>query len=243
MAVLLLHLQHPSSSSSSFQFKFPSMITTLAPDLIIKDRRRRVVKVVFSRVKDAEPWILNDVRNSSAATSVKPSDEEDQKQTSSSYYVNTGNAIRTLRQDFPDLFYRDLTFNIYRDDIVFQDPLNSFYGIESYKTIFWALRFSGRIFFKTLWVDIISVWQPVESTIMIRWAVHGISWVPWERRGRFDATSEYKLDKSGKIYQHRVHNIALNAPPKFQVLSVNELIQSLGCPKATYFETDTRQMK
>lgn len=127
----------------------------------------------------------------------------------------------------------------YRDDIVFKDPLNTFSGIENYKSIFSALRFNGRIFFKALWVDIISVWQPIESTIMIRWAVHGIPRVPWESRGRFDATSEYKLDKNGKIYEHRVHNIALNAPPRFQVLSVNELIQTLSCPstpKPTYFE-------
>ncbi|XP_076903489.1 uncharacterized protein LOC143558553 [Bidens hawaiensis] len=180
MAVLLLHLQHPSSSSSSSSFQF---------------------------------------------------------NTSSNYYVNTGNAIRTLRHDFPDLFYKDLTFDIYTDDIVFKDPLNTFYGIQNYKTIFSALRLSGRIFFKALWVEVINVWQPVETIIMIRWAVHGISRLPWERRGRFDATSEYKLDKSGKIYQHLVHNIALNSPPKFQVLSVDDLIQSLGCPKATYFET------
>ncbi|GJV88792.1 delta(8)-fatty-acid desaturase-like protein [Tanacetum coccineum] len=129
-----------------------------------------------------------------------------------------------------------------RDDIVFKDPLNTFFGIENYKSIYGALRFNGRIFFKALWVDIISVWQPVESTIMIRWTVHGIPRVPWESRGRFDGTSEYKLDKNGKIYEHRVHNIALNAPPRFHVLSVSDLIQSLGCPstpKPTYFETSS----
>lgn len=125
-----------------------------------------------------------------------------------------------------------------RDDIVFKDPLNTFIGIENYKSIFWALRFHGRIFFKALWVDIISVWQPVESTIMVRWTVHGIPRVPWESRGRFDGTSEYKLDKEGKIYEHRVDNIALNSPPKFKVLGVEELIRSIGCPstpRPTYF--------
>ncbi|XP_058096101.1 uncharacterized protein LOC131241320 [Magnolia sinica] len=157
------------------------------------------------------------------------------------YYMNTGYAIRTLREEFPELFYRELSFDIYRDDIVFKDPLNTFAGIENYKLIFWALRFHGRIFFKALWVDIISVWQPVEKVIMIRWTVHGIPRVPWESLGRFDGTSEYKLDKDGKIYEHRVDNVALNSPPsKFRVLSVEGLIQALGCPstpKPTYFET------
>ncbi|KAI4355120.1 hypothetical protein L6164_003924 [Bauhinia variegata] len=169
----------------------------------------------------------------------RPSKEEEEKQ---NYYVNMGYAIRTLREEFPELFYRDLNFDIYRDDIVFKDPLNTFIGIENYKSIVWALRFHGRIFFKALWVDIISVWQPAENVIMVRWTVYGIPRVPWESRGRFDGTSEYKLDKKGKIFEHRVDNIALNSPPKFKVLGVEELLQSIGCPstpKPTYFETSS----
>ncbi|KAJ1396211.1 hypothetical protein SESBI_32711 [Sesbania bispinosa] len=138
-------------------------------------------------------------------------EEEEEKQ---NYYVNMGYAIRTLREEFPDLFYRELSFDIYRDDIVFKDPLNTF-------------------------IDLSSVWQPVENVIMVRWTVHGIPRVPWESRGRFDGTSEYKLDREGKIYEHRVDNIALNSPPRFKVLGVEELIQSIGCPstaRPTYFE-------
>ncbi|CAI9764175.1 unnamed protein product [Fraxinus pennsylvanica] len=107
-------------------------------------------------------------------TAKKVMDEEETKR---NYYVNTGYAIRTLREEFPELFYRELSFDIYRDDIVFKDPLNNIV--------------------------------------------------------------EYKLDKNGKIYEHRVHNIALNGPQKFQVPSVEHLIQSIGCPstpKPTYFE-------
>ncbi|XVF73102.1 hypothetical protein PTKIN_Ptkin12aG0174300 [Pterospermum kingtungense] len=163
-------------------------------------------------------------------------EEEEEKQ---NYYVNVGYAIRTLREEFPDLFYRELSFDIYRDDVVFKDPLNTFVGIDNYKSIFWALRFHGRIFFRALWLDIVGVWQPVENVIMVRWTVHGIPRVPWESRGRFDGTSEYKLDKNGKIYEHRVHNIALNSPPKSPVLAVENIIRSVGCPstpKPTYFE-------
>lgn len=130
----------------------------------------------------------------------------------------------------------------YRDDIVFKDPLNTFAGIENYKSILWALRFHGKIFFKALWVDIVSVWQPSENMIMVRWTVHGIPRVLWEGRGRFDGTSEYKLDKDGKIYEHKVHNIAMNGPQKFKVLAVEQFIQSIGgssTPKPTYFEMST----
>lgn len=134
---------------------------------------------------------------------------------------------------------------MFRDDIVFKDPLNKFEGIDNYKRIFWALRFTGRIFFKALWVDIVSIWQPAENLIMIRWIAHGIPRVPWEAHGRFDGASEYKLDKNGKIYEHKVHNVAMNPPTKFKVLPVHELIRSLGCPstpKPTYFETSSQSL-
>lgn len=41
----------------------------------------------------------------------KPSKEEEEKR---DYYVNMGYAIRTLREEFPGLFYRELSFDIYR---------------------------------------------------------------------------------------------------------------------------------
>ena len=41
----------------------------------------------------------------------RPSKEEEEKQ---NYYVNMGYAIRTLREEFPELFYRELSFDIYR---------------------------------------------------------------------------------------------------------------------------------
>ncbi|CAD6272552.1 unnamed protein product [Miscanthus lutarioriparius] len=68
------------------------------------------------------------------------------------------------------------------------------------------------------WIDIVSIWQPVENVIMVRWIVNGIPRVPWEGNGRFDGTSEYKLDKNGKIYEHKVDNIARNSPTKFKIL-------------------------
>ncbi|XP_027336509.1 uncharacterized protein LOC113850250 [Abrus precatorius] len=164
---------------------------------------------------------------------------EEEKEEKQNYYVNVGYAIRALREEFPNLFYRELSFDIYRDDIVFKDPMNTFIGIDNYKSIFWALRFHGRMFFKALWGDLSSVWQPVENIIMVRWTVHGIPRILWESRSRFDGTSEYKLDKQGKIFEHRVDNIALNSSPRFKVLGVEELIQSIGCPstpRPTYFE-------
>lgn len=119
-----------------------------------------------------------------------------------------------------------LIFGFVRNDIVFKDPVNTSSGIENYKLIFWALRLNTRIFYKTVWVDILRVWQPAEDVIMIRWTVHGIPRMAWEetRHGRLEGTSEYKLDKDGKIYEHRVDNVAVNSPPKFRSLHLSQLI-------------------
>lgn len=62
---------------------------------------------------------------------------------------------------------------------------------------------------------------------MVRWTVHGIPRTPWESRSRFDGTSEYKLDRDGKIYEHKVDNIALNGPQNFQFLAVEQLLHSI----------------
>ncbi|XP_031091870.1 uncharacterized protein LOC115996659 [Ipomoea triloba] len=252
MAVLL-----PSSRISSFSVcrrpvgVFSDTKSRAVQQIAIpaaSNRKENVRIRVLSSVKDLEEAtaILEDnvgLYDQFSAPKANVSKEEEEKR---DYYLNTGYAIRTLREEFPTLFYQELSFDIYRDDIVFKDPLNTFVGIENYKSIFWALRFHGRIFFRALWIDIVSVWQPVENLIMVRWTVHGIPRVPWESRGRFDGTSEYKLDKNGKIYEHRVHNIALNAPPKFRVQALQEMIQYIGCPstpKPTFFEISSSSFK
>lgn len=46
-----------------------------------------------------------------------------------------------------------------------------------------------------------------------RWTVHGIPRVPWEAEGTFDGISTYRLDASGKVYEHVVDNVLLRDPP------------------------------
>ncbi|KAH1083921.1 hypothetical protein J1N35_023682 [Gossypium stocksii] len=55
----------------------------------------------------------------------KPSKEEEKKQ---DYYVNMGYAIRTLIEELPDIFYRELSFGIYRSRFNF--PAFEFFEME-----------------------------------------------------------------------------------------------------------------
>ena len=47
----------------------------------------------------------------------------------------------------------------------------------------------------------------------LRWTVRGVPRVPWETEGIFDGVSEYKLDRFGKIYEHKVTNVQMRDPP------------------------------
>jgi hypothetical protein len=168
------------------------------------------------------PAQLTERKNESPPSS-KLSDPKN-KQKKDDFYANVGDAIRTLREETPTLFQKDLTYDLYRDDIVFKDPRNAFHGKKNYKTLFWSLRFHGRLFFRVLYVDVHRIWQPEESIIRMRWTVHGVPRVPWEAEGVFDGVSQWKLDRDGKIYEHSVDNVILRDPP----LSRNPLMAGLN---------------
>lgn len=160
--------------------------------------------------------------------SLATQDKQNQHQ-KDEFYLNLGLAVRTLREDMPLIFIKDLNYDIYRDDVTFLDPLNTFTGIEKYKLIFWALRFHGRILFREIGLDVYRIWQPSENVILIRWNLRGVPRVPWEAKGEFQGTSRYKLDRNGKIYEHKVDNLAFNFPQKMvKPVSVLDLVTA--CP-------------
>ncbi|XP_010531998.1 PREDICTED: uncharacterized protein LOC104808135 [Tarenaya hassleriana] len=171
-----------------------------------------------------------------AQVSTKPSAQDKYHHSRDEFYVNLGVAVRTLREDLPLIFTKDLNYDIYRDDITFADPLNTFTGIENYKLIFWALRFHGRVLFREISLEILRVWQPSENMILIRWNLRGIPRVPWEAKGEFQGTSRYKLDRNGKIYEHRVDNLVLNFPQQLKpAVSVLDLVvTSPASPNPTF---------
>lgn len=129
------------------------------------------------------------------------------------YYANMGDALRTLREDIPQLFRKELNYCIYRDDIVFKDSRLEFQGIKNYKIIFWSLKFHGQLFFRHMNVEILRIWQPEDYVIKMRWQVNGYPRVWWEAEGRIDGISTYKLDRRGKIYEHSIDNVQLRDPP------------------------------
>lgn len=206
---------------------------------------------VVSVAMDDEPTphSLSTVGTTYAVQTPTPPPVENTREKGPDFYLNAGDAIRTLRRELPALFQQDLTYDIYREDIVFRDPRNTFAGLERYKSIFKTVRVFGRIFFRPqkIEVEILRIWQPSEHKIVIRWQIHG---EPWQMPGfykesRLDGTSEFKLDSNGKIYEHKVDTKTM-APGNYMnvlssMLNLSVARQQNATPSffTTYDEFDT----
>ncbi|MDZ8222729.1 DUF2358 domain-containing protein [Nostoc sp. ChiVER01] len=110
--------------------------------------------------------------------------------------------IETLKQDLPTLFEKDISYDIYTDDIYFKDPVNTFKYKFNYRIIFWTLRFHARLFFTQIYFDVHEVYQSAEDTILAKWTVRGVLRVPWKAGLLFNGYSTYKLNQDNLIYEH-----------------------------------------
>ena len=120
----------------------------------------------------------------------------------SQYQSQVEEVIETLQKDLPTLFVKDISYEIYTNDIYFQDPVNRFKGKFNYRIIFWTLRFHGRLFFTEIFFDLHDVKQTAEDIITANWTVRGTLRLPWKARVLFNGDSTYKLTKEGLIYNH-----------------------------------------
>ncbi|MEM7556211.1 MAG: DUF2358 domain-containing protein [Cyanobacteria bacterium P01_A01_bin.84] len=112
------------------------------------------------------------------------------------------NIINTLKQDLPNLFEKDISYDIYSQDIYFRDPVNTFQGKFNYRIIFWTLRFHGKLFFTNINFDLHDVYHSAENTIIAKWTVIGTLRVPWNAQIFFNGDSTYKLNSTYLIYEH-----------------------------------------
>lgn len=122
---------------------------------------------------------------------------------STHYQQQVQTNIDTLKADLPTLFEKDISYNIYTQDIFFQDPVNTFRGKFNYRIIYWTLRFHGRLFFTDLHFDLHDVHQTDDDVIKAYWTVRGTLRLPWQAKIFFHGDSTYKLNPDGLIYEHR----------------------------------------
>ncbi|KAF9677045.1 hypothetical protein SADUNF_Sadunf08G0066600 [Salix dunnii] len=219
------------------------LLPNLSPPLLInskssKDKEKRILyqtQTLHTHYQTTPTATTTKTTNTNTSVSpplqvkTPPTAQDKEQHHRDEFYVNLGLAVRTLREDLPLLFTEDLNYEVYRDDITFIDPLNTFTGIDNYKLIFWTLRFHGKMLFREISLEVYRIWQPSENVILIRWNLKGVPRVPWEAKGEFQGTSRYKLDRNGKIYEHKVDNLAFSFPqPLKPAASVLDLVAA--CP-------------
>ncbi len=118
------------------------------------------------------------------------------------YKLPMEKVINTLKEDLPTLFEKDISYQIYTQDIYFKDPVNTFKYKFNYRIIFWTLRFHARLFFTQIYFDVHEVYQSDEDTILAKWTVRGVLRVPWKAGLLFNGYSTYKLNQYNLIYKH-----------------------------------------
>lgn len=118
------------------------------------------------------------------------------------YQTQVQQVIETLEEDLPTLFEKDISYDIYTQDIYFKDPVNTFKGKFNYRIIFWTLRFHARLFFTEIYFDVHDVHQAAKDIITANWTVRGTLRVPWKAPVFFNGNSTYQLTPDGLIYNH-----------------------------------------
>lgn len=104
--------------------------------------------------------------------------------------------IAILKQDyqrFPD----DQTYSIYAQNVYFQDPLNSFHGVERYKQM---IKFI-QTWFLNCQMDVHHI-QPMEDIIKTEWTLSWNTPLPWKPRISISGWSELRLNSEGLIISH-----------------------------------------
>jgi hypothetical protein len=118
------------------------------------------------------------------------------------YQAQIQQNIETIKRDLPPLFERDISYDIYTEDICFTDPINTFHGKLSYRIVYWSLRFHAQLFFTKIALDLHDVSQTEQDKIEANWTVCGSLRLPWETHIFFNGNSTYYLNEQGLIYKH-----------------------------------------
>ena len=166
------------------------------------------------------------------------------------FHVNVGKAITTLREELPLVLEQELSYDIYTEDVAFVDEISpklrrkakTAVGKESYKNRAWSIRFHTWLFFYRATFEVMNIWQPAEDRICVRWSFRGLPRIIGttfpDSTANIDGVSEFKLNRQGLIYEHKVDNMDINSQFKLQdlgtLLSLNT--NQGSWPTPSYFK-------
>ena len=102
-----------------------------------------------------------------------------------------------IRQDYAD-FPQHQSYDLYAEDVYFQDPLNRFNGVERYREM---IGFIER-WFQAPNLELHTLEKVSASTFHTHWTLSWVTPVPWKPRISIPGWTEYRLSDEGKIMSH-----------------------------------------
>lgn len=173
--------------------------------------------------------------SSSSSNSTDIATNQNKKEPDDEFYAQSGEAIRTLRDDYPFFLKKEPRFSIFREDVGLIDATCTFgrnrdpeslidgsqnggyvmaRGLNHYKRVFKVIRTIAAVIFSSCSVQVTRIWSPLSTTgkrtIRVRWSVRGhirLGAAIGVDVAQFDGISEYKLDKAGYIYEHVITDL------------------------------------
>ncbi len=104
--------------------------------------------------------------------------------------------ITILRQDYAK-FPIDQSYQIYAEDVYFQDPLTRFRGLNRYKQ---TIEFIQK-WFKNPHLELYAI-DRVDRSISTRWSLSWNTPLPWHPRIEITGTTELLLNEQDLIISH-----------------------------------------
>ncbi|MGB7412957.1 MAG: DUF2358 domain-containing protein [Thermosynechococcaceae cyanobacterium] len=104
--------------------------------------------------------------------------------------------IDALNQDYAR-FPKQQSYDLYAEDVYFQDPLNNFRGVQRYQKM---IQFIQRWFINTS-MEVHDI-QQQGNEITTRWTLRWQAPFPWQPKMAISGRSELQLNDAGLVCSH-----------------------------------------
>lgn len=108
-----------------------------------------------------------------------------------------GDLLEQLRADYAR-FPADQSYDLYAEDVYFQDPLNRFRGVDRYRQ---TIQFIER-WFEDVQLDLFRLESTAPDCIETQWRLSWTAPLPWKPRLSIPGRSELRLNAAGKVCSH-----------------------------------------
>ncbi|MEL6383488.1 MAG: DUF2358 domain-containing protein [Cyanobacteria bacterium J06626_18] len=102
-----------------------------------------------------------------------------------------------IRQDYAT-FPHHQSYDLYAENVFFQDPLNRFHGVDRYRTM---IGFIDR-WFQTPNLELHALETHSPDGFQTRWTLSWVTPLPWKPAMSISGWTDYRINDAGQIVSH-----------------------------------------